>query len=236
MAIDDNGTIEQREEQIVYAESIYDTLTSDEKAEALDDIAILAAARQKLEQDKNGGTVEPDVDQAKLDNFYAIVAELVDNENGPLEERKAAIDEAYAIADTFTADERKAAAEKIAELDAAYKKYQEDLENGGNIPDGETSNIKAFKTAVASIPSSGSAETRFNAIKNAIQAYNKLTDGEKSKVTAEKATLDAAVTAYNEMINSYNSSSGISSDIAVGAMKNFFEHVNAFLAVLVKIR
>ncbi len=236
MAIDDNGTIEQREEQIVYAESIYDTLTSDEKAEALDDIAILAAARQKLEQDKNGGTVEPDVDQAKLDNFYAIVAELVDNENGPLEERKAAIDEAYAIADTFTADERKAAAEKIAELDAAYKKYQEDLENGGNIPDGETSNIKAFKTAVASIPSSGSAETRFNAIKNAIQAYNKLTDGEKSKVTAEKATLDAAVTAYNEMINSYNSSAGVSSDIAVGAMKNFFEHVHAFLAVLVKIR
>ena len=160
MAIDDNGTIEEREEQIVYAESIYDTLTSDEKAEALDDIAILAAARQKLEQDKNGG----------------------------------------------------------------------------NIPDGETSTIMAFKTAVASIPSSGSAETRFNAIKNAIQAYNKLTDGEKSKVTAEKATLDAAVTAYNEMINSYNSSAGVSSDIAVGAMKNFFEHVNAFLAVLVKIR
>lgn len=143
------------------------------------------------------------------------------------------IDLAYAIAETFTADERKAAAEKMAELDAAYEKYKQDFEASNTQ---ESANVKAFKTAVASIPSSGSAETRFNAIKNAIKAYNKLTDGEKSKVTAEKATLDAAVTAYNEMINSYNSSAGVSSDIAVGAMKNFFEHVNAFLAVLVKIR
>ena len=234
MAIDNDGTIEEREEQIAYAESIYETLTANGKVEAWEDLKILIAARQKLEQDKNDGVdPNPDVDQKKLEYFYIIVAAIVENEDAPLEERKVDIDLAYAIAETFTADERKAAAEKMAELDAAYEKYKQDFEASNTQ---ESANVKAFKTAVASIPSSGSAETRFNAIKNAIKAYNKLTDGEKSKVTAEKATLDAAVTAYNEMINSYNSSAGVSSDIAVGAMKNFFEHVNAFLAVLVKIR
>lgn len=218
-AIDNNASIEEREEKIAAADAIYVTLTANEKAEALDDIHLLTAAKTKLEQDKNGGTdPDPDIDQDKLDRFYKAVSEL--DESAPLEERKAAIDAAYGIADTFTADERKAAKEKLAELDAAYQKYQDDLAASGN-PGEESANVKAFKTAVSQIPSSGKLEEKFNAIVKAIAAYQKLTAEEKKTVATEIATLNSAIEIYNAIVNAYNSSAETASGIAVGSLKNY---------------
>lgn len=223
-AIDNNASVEAREEKIAAADAIYATLTANEKAEALEDIQILTAAKTKLEQDKNGGgTEEPDVDEAKLQSFHSAVANIP--ADGTLEERYTAIVAATEIMETFNSAEAKAAAEDIALLDAAYQKYQQDVGSGGdnpNPPVTETDNVKAFKTALAQIPSSGSLEAKFNALVKAISAYQKLTADEKNTVSIQTAMLNSAIAVYNDEVSAYNSSAETASDVAEGSLKVFF--------------
>lgn len=224
-AIDNDGTIEEREAQIAAADAIYVTLTANEKAEALEDIALLTAAKAKLEEDKNGsgGGDEPTVDQSKLTNFHNAVEAIP--ADGTLEERWEAIEAAYNIALTFNDAETEAAADDIEAFLEAYRKYLEDANGGEPIVPTPTptpsENVNKFKNSVAAIPSNGTLEAEFNALKSAIADYQKLTAEEKATVSEEIAKLNAAIASYNGKVNSYNSSAETSSDIAVSGMKSF---------------
>ena len=83
---------------------------------------------------------------------------------------------------------------------------------------GDTENVQAFKSAVASIPSEGTLQVKFNAIKAAITAYNKLTESEKSTVQSEYVALEKAIADYNEIVNGYNQDHEDSSDIGLGGI------------------
>ena len=64
--------------------------------------------------------------------------------------------------------------------------------------------VQAFHEAVAGIPTEGAPAARLTAIRNALNAYNALTDAEKLLAAEDYAALQAAVKSYNESVRSYN--------------------------------
>ncbi len=88
---------------------------------------------------------------------------------------------------------------KSAYLDTIIVEYGDEAEESEK-------NTAEFKTAVNAIPSDGSLSSRFETIKSAIDKYNALSVEDKNTVTEEKKKLDAAIAAYNDTVNFYNSS------------------------------
>lgn len=67
--------------------------------------------------------------------------------------------------------------------------------------------INNFKSAVASVQASVTLQTKFDAIKVALNAYNALNDGQKAQVTTEFATLKTQIESYNAEISKQNANS-----------------------------
>ena len=67
--------------------------------------------------------------------------------------------------------------------------------------------VNNFKTAVASVQSAVTLQTKFDAIKVAVNAYNTLNDLQKAQVTTEFATLKTQIEGYNAEISKQNANS-----------------------------
>ena len=67
--------------------------------------------------------------------------------------------------------------------------------------------VNNFKSAVASVQSAVTLQTKFDAIKVAVNAYNTLNDLQKAQVTTEFATLKTQIEGYNAEISKQNANS-----------------------------
>jgi len=67
--------------------------------------------------------------------------------------------------------------------------------------------VNNFKSAVASVQSAVTLQTKFDAIKVAVSAYNTLNDLQKAQVTTEFATLKTQIEGYNAEISKQNTNS-----------------------------
>lgn len=67
--------------------------------------------------------------------------------------------------------------------------------------------VNNFKSAVASVQSAVTLQTKFDAIKVAVNAYNTLNDLQKAQVTTEFATLKTQIEGYNAEISKQNTNS-----------------------------
>lgn len=67
--------------------------------------------------------------------------------------------------------------------------------------------INNFKSSVASVQSAVTLQSKFNAIKVAVSAYDSLNDIQKAQVTTELATLKTQIESYNAEISKQNENS-----------------------------
>lgn len=67
--------------------------------------------------------------------------------------------------------------------------------------------VNNFKSAVASVQSAVTLQTKFDAIKVAVNAYNTFNDLQKAQVTTEFATLKTQIEGYNAEISKQNANS-----------------------------
>lgn len=90
------------------------------------------------------------------------------------------------------------------------------------------SNLQAFKDAVANLSPAASAEQKYAELSAALALYAKLTDAEKAEAAASFASLQQAITAYNEKAQSANRSLADASELALAPIAASF----GFLALL----
>ncbi len=74
---------------------------------------------------------------------------------------------------------------------------------GGDTPD-DGKNLAAFHSAVASIVTEGSLPARFASINKALEAYQALSESEKSLAEEDLEVLLAEIALYNETVRDYN--------------------------------
>ena len=90
------------------------------------------------------------------------------------------------------------------------------------------SNLQAFKDAVANLSPADSAEQKYAELSAALALYAKLTDAEKAEAAVSFASLQQAITAYNEKAQSANRSLADASELALAPIAASF----GFLALL----
>ena len=80
--------------------------------------------------------------------------------------------------------------------------HERTIGGGGTQEDGK--NLEAFHSAVASIVTDGSLSERFASINKAIQAYQALSESERTLAEEDLEVLLAEIALYNESVHGYN--------------------------------
>lgn len=91
--------------------------------------------------------------------------------------------------------------------------------------------VENFKTLVTAVKNANGVSAKWDAICEALEAYDELTDTEKALVSASYATLGQEITAYNTEATKINAES----DRATGFALLFFAGATSLLAVVIRI-
>ena len=91
--------------------------------------------------------------------------------------------------------------------------------------------VENFKTLVTAVKNANGVSAKWDAICEALEAYDELTDTEKALVSASYATLGQEITAYNTEATKINAEA----DRATGFALLFFAGATSLLAVVIRI-
>lgn len=90
-------------------------------------------------------------------------------------------------------------------------------------------NVSAFISSVKAIEMANGLEETYNAILNAINKYNALSESEKEEVSEEFATLQSAIEAYNSSVEPLNADSTSATQTALFVVIGVFTALGAML-------